>query len=134
GPPRVRQDRAIAERPWPPLEPPLAPADDLPTLQAFHDALDQALLVVDTRVRDALPAQEALDGVGAVLLPPERVLHHESPRVADPRVVRIERPTARASAVTRRGLNVHLVEGGLSQDPPVGDAVERDPAGHAESS
>src|SRR5262249_25143838 len=73
-----------------PLEAAVAPADHLARGQPVDDPLDQAVLVFEPLVGDALGAQEPFDGGRVVRLPPRGVLHHEAPGMPEDPVVAVE--------------------------------------------
>ncbi len=130
-PPRVGDDRAVAERTWPELHPPLEPADDV----AGGDPLghvDEELAVVEpagVEPRDRQRARALFVRVGGSR---GGVLHHEPARMAELLVPDVVGGADGDARVAGRRLDEHLLERRLRPDPPVRDRVQRDAAREAD--
>ena len=130
-PPRIDDDRAVAERARAELHPALEPADDVAVGDPPGDVVEE-LRVVHPLGLEARGADRGLGlGVGE-LRAGVRVLHHEPARLAELLVPDVVRGADRDPGVAGRRLHVHALELGLRADAPVRDGVQRDAAREAE--
>ncbi len=128
---RVGQDRAVAERAWPELDPPLEPADDAAVGEHVGRALDD-LVGVEFLEREPRALDRGPQPLRGVLRAPVRVIHAERARGAELRVVHVIRRAHARAAVVGGRLDVEIGERGLVEDLPVHDAVEGDAAGQTQ--
>ena len=130
-PPRVGDDRAVAERARAELHASLEPADDVAGGDALCDEAEERVVVEELRLEPGRAKRTAAARI-RVLGPGVRVIHDEGalpPELAVPDVVRGADGDA---AVAGRGLDVQPVERRLATDAAVRDGVQRDAAGEAE--
>ncbi len=141
GPPRIRHDAPVAERPGAQLHPPLEPAHHLPLGDALGRPPAQVVVGFVANgtarrpqklpiVRQELP----LDLLVREGRAPVRVVHGELARPPCDLVPHEEGRAERRPVVRRSRLDVHLVERGPLPDLPVRDAVHRTAAGQAQPS
>src|SRR5437016_8030098 len=128
---RIGENAAVAEGPRAPFESPLKPTDYLPLLKRVDHAIDEAIVILDVLMADAVRVEESLDVSLRVVLSEVRVLHDVLPRMAKDGMIDIQRCADGPSSVPCRRLDIQLFERSLPEDPTVRHAVQCDTAGHA---
>ena len=111
----------------------MKPTDYLPLLKRVDHAIDEAIVILDVLMADAVRVEESLDVSLRVVLSEVRVLHDVLPRMAKDGVIDIQRCADGPSSVPCRRLDIQLFERSLPEDPTVRHAVQCDTAGHAEA-
>ena len=129
---RVGKNAAGSQSARAPLKASLKPANDLALLQAIHHLVDQAVVVFDLLVRDLLAIQKIPDFGRSIFLAPVGVVHAKSPGISQQHVVRPQRSSQCAAAISGRRLYEQLLEWRLPQDALVGNTVEAHAAGNAQ--
>src|SRR5438034_5817159 len=91
GAPRIGENAAVAEGPRAPFESPLRPTDDLPFLERIDHASNEAIVILDVVMADAVRVEERLDVSLRVVLYEVLMLRDVPPLMAKDGVIDIER-------------------------------------------
>src|SRR5262249_22924215 len=139
GPPRIRDDAAVAERARAPLHPPLIPADDPAVRDLGGGPPIETRFVAPALPPAALPSDLRAPGchLRRALRVVERgtpvaVAHHEVARLAARAVPRMQRGAEGRAVVAGGRLDEDVAKIGALADLAVGHAVHRAAAGEAQ--
>ncbi len=133
---RVGNDAAIPQRAWSPLCPSLEPAEDF-SGSDFLRRFFRNLFFGKLGNLHAFAAQSAGSNGSAYLLgrvarPPICVFHNERSWLPKDLMMHEISSADREAGISRRGLHEDSFEWRLVKNFPVGDAIERHPAGQAD--
>jgi hypothetical protein len=132
----IGENAARAESARPELHAALEPAGHEARVESGSDTRRQRFVVVDAFVVGPDGVQLATDGEIVEARPEQRPLHAVAPveraRLLEQLMADEERDAERATRVTGRRLHPDLVERTVAEQAPVGDAVERHTARHAQ--